>query len=164
MTVEDPWASAAPEPEQPAPSAPTTVVNNSTAPRDAEAITTTFKGGRDFDAPWVVTRAATVAEADALLDAAFKDYLDKVQRVASVFAGAAPAPTQSGGGQQAQQRSAPAQSRAPQGATEPPSWFPPPPAEDWVYKTGIKNGNVWHAWAPPRKGGGDWEFHKPPRS
>ncbi|WP_066904065.1 hypothetical protein [Mycolicibacterium houstonense] len=150
MTYEDPWATSAPEPEQPAPPATTTVVNNSSRPvAEGEGkIVTTLKGGRDFDAPWVVIHAASVAESDALLDSAFKDYLEKVQKVASVFAGAAPASLSSSGGQQA---SRPAQRPAPAGAQEPPSWAPPKPEPDYVYRTGVgkNDGKVWHAWYPP---------------
>ncbi|QGJ87941.1 hypothetical protein SEA_KILLIGREW_47 [Mycobacterium phage Killigrew] len=151
MTVTtDPWASNDNGPEQPvATTAPsTTVVNNSSnvAPGEGK-IVTTLKGGRDFDAPWIVIHASSVEESDALLDAKFKDYMDKVKKVAAAFAGgsAAPAPAQSSGGGYRRQ--------APQSAQEAPEWAPPKPYDDFVYKTGIskKTGKVWHAWMPPAK-------------
>ncbi|AXH49515.1 hypothetical protein SEA_DRFEELGOOD_45 [Mycobacterium phage DrFeelGood] len=154
MTVTaDPWASNDNGPEQPvAATAPaTTVVNNSSnvAPGEGK-IVTTLKGGRDFDAPWIVIHASSVEESDALLDAKFKDYMDKVKKVAAAFAGgsAAPAPAQSSGGGY--------QRQAPQGAQEAPEWAPPKPYDDFVYKTGVskKTGKVWHAWMPPTKDDG----------
>lgn len=150
-----------PPPEAPAPAPEVKevkVTNVVPAPTEGK-IVTTLKGGAGFDAPWVVIHASSVEESDALLDQAFADYLKKVQRVASFFSGGLSAPS---GGSAPQQSP---RSRAPQGATEPPPWFPPPPAEGWVYKTGKKkNGDgVYHAWAPPHKGGGAWQFHNPPQ-
>jgi hypothetical protein len=52
---------------------------------DPEAITTTFKGGNEFSAPWVVTRAPSVAAADALLTPEIVDYMDKVQKIGRKF-------------------------------------------------------------------------------
>ncbi|UVK60600.1 hypothetical protein SEA_PETERSON_50 [Mycobacterium phage Peterson] len=151
MTVTtDPWASNDNGPEQPVatPAPATTVVNNSSnvAPGEGK-IVTTLKGGRDFDAPWIVIHASSVAESDALLDASFKDYMEKVKLVAAAFAGgsAAPAPAQSSGGGY--------QRQAPQGAQEAPEWAPPKPYDDFVYvsKVNQNTGKVWHAWMPPTK-------------
>lgn len=110
---------------------------------DVEAITTTFKGGVGFDAPWVVTRARTIDEADALLDKKLADYFAKVQRVSAKF-------IELGGGA----KSAPASAAAP-ARTQPPSGSPEAPGPDWVYKSGVtksgKNqGKTWQAWMPPR--------------
>jgi hypothetical protein len=118
-------------------------------------IVTTFK--LDGQAPWIVVHAQTVAEANAVLNQEFADYVKQVKKVASFAAeGSAPAGR---GGNTSQRQS------APQGATQPPEWFPPAPAPGWVYKTGFKKdgSGAWHAWAPPQKGGGDWQFHNPPR-
>ena len=166
MTLTDPFASAPEEPQpsqepsvapEPAPvaEAPKPAAQNVFAPGEGK-IVTTFKAGSSFDSPWVVVHANSVSESDALLDQAFADYLGKVKKVASFFnGGGAPA----NNGQQAPQRS-----NAPAGATQPPAWFPPPPAAGWVYKTGFKkDGGAWHAWAPARKGEGDWQFHNPPK-
>jgi len=166
MTITDPWATAEAEP---APAAELQAeqktlgsVSVDVKPRilDAElasTITTTYKGGGGFDAPWVVTRANSVKEADALLDQEFKDYLDKVKRVASAFSGGSSAPAQGG--------NTGARSNVPQGATEAPSWAPAKPFDDFVYKSGVsaKNGKVWHAWMPPEKGDSrDAKFFYPP--
>jgi hypothetical protein len=157
LSITDPWAAvetepaAEPQTEQKAVGTMTVDVKPNILTGELEpAITTTYKGGTGFDAPWVVTRASSVKEADALLDQEFADYLAKVQRVAKHFVGSAPvsqnvSPSQGG--------SAPARSNAPQGATEAPSWAPPKPHDDFVYKTNIsaKTGKVWHAWMPPTK-------------
>lgn len=111
-------------------------------------VTVTLKGGRDFDAPWIVIHAASVAEADAQFDSGLASLMEKVQRAGAHFAGQAPKPAP-GAPTQAAVRSAP-----PQGATDAPSWAPPKPFDDFVYKTGVsaKNGKTWHAWMPPSKG------------
>ncbi|AVJ51401.1 hypothetical protein SEA_CIAO_47 [Mycobacterium phage Ciao] len=154
MTVTtDPWASNDNGPEQPvATTAPaTTVVNNSSnvAPGEGK-IVTTLKGGRDFDAPWIVIHASSVEESDALLDAKFKDYMDKVKKVAAAFAGgSAAAPSAPAPSRPAVSGSRP----APAGAKEAPEWAPPPPYDDFVYvsKVNQNTGKVWHAWMPPTK-------------
>lgn len=142
-TQPSPWD--APPPEAAKPAAPARP-----AFADAEGkIVTTFKGGREYDQPWVVIHANSVEESDALLDQAFADYLAKVKRVASFFNGGGSAPAPSGGGQpQQQNRQAP-----PQGANQPPSWAPPKPFDDFVYVTKVsaKTGRPWHAWMAPEK-------------
>lgn len=168
MTVEDPWATSTPEPEQPAAPAPApTVVNNASRPAASSEgkVVVTLKGGRDFDAPWIVIHADDLQDAyDQTGNAELLGGLmDRVQGAARRFAGSAPAPAQGGGQQQAPSRPAQREDRTPPGAQQPPDWFPEAPAPDWVYKTGVKNGKAWHAWAPARKGDGEWEFHRPPR-
>jgi hypothetical protein len=162
MTITDPWAAVESEPaaEQKGVGAVTVDVKPNILTAESEpAITTTYKGGSGYDAPWVVTRAASVKEADALLDAEFKAYLDKVKLVASHFAGGSSAAPQGG--------NTPARSNAPLGATEAPSWAPAKPFDDFVYKTGVsaKNGKTWHAWmAPTREDQRDAKFFYPPNS
>jgi hypothetical protein len=103
----------------------------------------TFKGGRDFDAPWIVIHAADLEEAHAsvfgdnavLLSA----LMEQVQKASQHFASQGKSSPASGGG--APQR------QAPQGATEAPSWAGAAPA-GYKYATGVKNGRTWHAFFP----------------
>ena len=165
MTITDPWATAPaaePEPaEEPTKAAGGITVDVTPRIRPVELdgkIVTTFKAGAGYDAPWVVIHASSVEESDALLDQKFRDYLDKVKKVAGVFSGGSSAPAQGGNAQQ--------RSNAPQGATEAPAWAPAKPYDDFVYKTGVskKNGKVWHAWMPPQKGDNrEAVFFDPPR-
>lgn len=179
MAIEDPFATepAADEAQStPAPSSdgpwdgPVTANNTQTQVDDSEKVRITLKSGRDYDAPWLTADFPSIDVAhQRLSDNGRKKKLveifDVVAAASAKFqelvGGSAPAPQQSSGGG-GQQR----QSRTPQGAKEPPSWFPAPPAPGWVYKTGVNQntGNVWHAWAPPNKGDGEWEFHRPPRN
>lgn len=179
MTLTDPFATApaapapdeaqtAPEtaPEQNVPTAfgkPVGSVKVKVEPDfqgfDSSKIVLTFKEGTGFDSSWVVVHAASVDEADAVLDQKFADLLAKTKKVAGFFRGGSPAASNNSGGQR------PVQAGQPQGSVEPPAWFPAPPAPDWVYKTGFsaKTNSTWHAWAPARKGEGEWEFHKSPK-
>lgn len=105
---------------------------------DAETVTTTLKGGAGFEAPWIVTRAASVAEANALLDQAMADYMARVQKVAAKF-------VEYGGGTTAgAAQPRPSRQAPPDGAPD----CPP----GWVYKTGIskKTGKTWQAFMPPQ--------------
>ncbi len=168
MTIADPFAAPADEP-QTAPKGVNDSISEAlnsapklvSVPTPSEGkVVLTFKGGRDFDAPWIVIHAADLEDAHASVygDNAvlLSSLMEQVQKAGQHFAGVKPV-SQNAAAAPAPQR------QAPQGATEPPSWFPPPPAPDWVYKTGFKNGNSWHAWAPAQKGGGDWQFHRPPK-
>ncbi|AOE44664.1 hypothetical protein SEA_STROSAHL_54 [Gordonia phage Strosahl] len=133
MTMADPFAAPAATEEPPfepdtvaqAPvdtfqEAPITVTQDrptSAAPTLEAPIVTTLKGGAGFEAPWLVLRATTVAEADAMLDDALKSYMQKVQLYANGFASLAPAkPAGGGGGGQRSGGGAPAASQeAPNG-------------------------------------------------
>lgn len=126
MSYEDPFNNAPAEEAQAVPaeqSAPVGTVKVAVKPvlGDLEVggkVTTTFKGGRDFDAPWIVIHSATVEEAiETVKDTdKLKELFQLTQSGATFFAslggGSKPA---SGGGAPAQQTS-----RAPQGATEAP--------------------------------------------
>ncbi|UJD20885.1 hypothetical protein SEA_ZIMMER_47 [Mycobacterium phage Zimmer] len=153
MSYEDPFndAPAQPEPvaQEPAPvtSAPTTT----SAPRPVVTssegkITTTFKGGRDFDAPWIVIHSSTVEEAiETVRDTdKLKELFQLTQSGAKFFAGlgGGPAPAQQGGGQAAPQQQ---QSRAPQGATQAPNGETRTCAHGpMVFKSGVsKAGNAY---------------------
>jgi hypothetical protein len=57
-------------------------------------IVSTFKGGRDYDAPWVVVHADNVTESLAIInDKEFAELLTRVQAAAQYFAGQAPVPS-----------------------------------------------------------------------
>lgn len=119
MSYEDPFATAPSDDEaQTAPAeAPAEApvasaqVTKPTVVEQADGkVVLTFKGGRDFDAPWIVIHAASLEDAYEQLTTK-GDLLGKVmERTANAgrhFAGSAPkaAPAQSGGG--APQRQAP---------------------------------------------------------
>lgn len=183
MTLLDPFGAPPEEPQtapqhQPTPApAPAPAANVWDAPAAPAApavvavgssdgkVVLTFKGGAGYSDPWIVVHANDIDEAlRYVTEDAPKmiSLMDRVQRAAQHFASqgvsapAAPA---------TQTASAPQPSAAPQGATQPPHWFPPAPAPGWVYKTGFKKdgSGTWNAWAPPQKGGGDWVFHNPPK-
>jgi hypothetical protein len=107
-----------------------------------DGVSATFKFDGAYGAPWVVVKGATAAEVNAKLhDKEFKELMDYVQRVASVYgAPAAPAAPQGGG------QAAPAQqSRAPQGATQAPNGETRTCAHGpMVFKSGVsKAGNAY---------------------
>lgn len=55
---------------------------------DSNEVSVTLKGGRDFDAPWVVLRAADPASALAMLEEeSLKELLKKAAHYGGVFAG-----------------------------------------------------------------------------
>ena len=145
MTLVDPFATteAPAETATEAPTAAPAVVNNASTGTDPK-IVLTFKEGTGFDSSWIVVHANNVDDADALLDQKFADLMAKTKKVAAHFRGGS-APSSGG---------APASNGRPAGATEAPSWAPPKPFDDFVYKTGVsaKNGKTWHAWMPPEKG------------
>lgn len=153
---QDPWAS--PPPVAWAPAVPAGATATAVASPSVGEIVTTFKAGTGYDSPWVVLHASSVAESDALLDKEFADYLGKVKRVAEFFNGGSSASAQGGNTQQ--------RSNAPQGATQPPSYAPPKPYDDFVYKSGVSkfSGKTWEAWMPPEKGDSrEPKFFYPPR-
>lgn len=142
MTIADPFADA------PAEEAPVAEAPKTAAPAVAQTgegkIVMTFKEGAGFDTTWNVVHANNVDEALSLLsDEKFKELLDRQKKVASYFRGGSSAVP-----------AAPAANGRPAGATEAPSWAPPKPYDDFVYKTGFsqKTGKTWHAWMPPQKG------------
>ncbi|AOZ61287.1 hypothetical protein SEA_DARTHPHADER_47 [Mycobacterium phage DarthPhader] len=108
-------------------------------------VTTTFKGGRDFDAPWIVIHSSTVEEAiETVRDTdKLKELFQLTQSGAKFFAGlgGGSAPAQQGGGQAAPQQ----QSRAPQGATQAPNGETRTCAHGpMVFKSGVsKAGNAY---------------------
>lgn len=86
-------------------------------------VSVTLKGGRDFDAPWVVIRAANPAEALTLLeDEATKELLKTAAKFGAVFAGlggdAKPKTGGNSGGGGGGQRQAPGAKEHPTGRKE----------------------------------------------
>lgn len=110
----------------------------------------TFKGGRDFDAPWIVIHATSLEDAYEQVTTKGEllgKLMDRVTNAGKHFSGNGGSAGHSPGG------GAPPR-RAPQGAKEPPAGAPEKPYDDFVYMTGTSNktGRVWHAWMPPEKG------------
>lgn len=129
-------AQAPPAPEKPKRARPRA---KAAAGDDSSKIVVTLKGGKGFEAPWIVVHAETVEDADATLDA-LGDLSVKVQRVAAEFSGLAP-----------EQPSAPAQ-RAPRPQNAVPADAPPAPGPDWTFRSGFSaaRGKTWRGWMPPR--------------
>lgn len=88
------------------------------------AYTLTFKGGKGYDAPWVVVRGDTEAQLHARLDALGVDILARAAGVAEVFqslvAGGSAAPQASAGGALSSQPAQAAPQSAPPAASTPP--------------------------------------------
>ena len=121
MSYDDPFGTAPQNPEPVSSEAPESTAPN---PRPAVVETSgevvvTLKGGRDYDAPWIVLHAPTVAAANALMTSELADLMNRVKNAAATFSGASAggAPAQP----QAQQTQAPAQRQAPPGAKEAPN-------------------------------------------
>ena len=150
LSYEDPFSTAVVEaPAEEAQQAPVigtaTLAVKPVVVSDEGKITLTFKGAGGFSDRWLVAHVSTPEDGLALLDnPAFKELLDRSRKIGEYDAKNAPAAP----------AGAPTPARAPQGATEAPSWAPPKPFEDFVYKTGVskKNGSTWHAWMPPQQG------------
>jgi hypothetical protein len=121
----------------------------------------TFKGGTSFSDPWVVVHAANLDEALAYVTengAKLLDLFTRVKRASTSFNG--------GAGSADQSQGAPAQRQeAPASALQPPPGSPAAPGPGWLYKTGAKNGRVWHGWFPPyaQKDSLKPEFFDPPK-
>ncbi|QGH79721.1 hypothetical protein SEA_ANON_50 [Gordonia phage Anon] len=170
MSLPDPFAAPAPVEQAPVAEAPFTpdptpaaqpaaqvVQTKPVAPASADGkVVLTFKGGRDFDAPWIVIHADGLDEAAEFVGTkagVLAELMTRVQAAGQHFAGQAPAKPAGGGGQRS------GGGGAPQGATEAPAWAPPKPFDDFVYKSGVSKsgrnaGKTWHAWMPPQKGDG----------
>jgi hypothetical protein len=106
----------------------------------------TFKGGTAFSDPWVVVHAGSLDEALSYLDPVngpkMAELFERVRRASNLFLG-------SGGGAPAPSTNGSAPAAAPAAANQPPAGAPASPGAGWTYKTGSKNGRVWHGWFPP---------------
>lgn len=114
-------------------------------------VVVTLKGGRDFDAPWIVIHANDVADAnDHLRDAALGELIRNTQEVAKFFAGggqntpqAAPQRPQNNGGQRGKPAGA---SMHPQGETRQCAHG------QMTYRSGInRNGKPYEAFFCPER-------------
>lgn len=176
LSIDDPFATTPADDEaqtvlveEPAPAAvesapiPAAVA----AAGDSEKVRITIKSGAGYDVPWLTADFPSIDVAHAKLTEASRqkklvEIFDVTARASAKFqelvGGNAPAPA--GGDNK------PAQSRAPQGAKEPPAWAPEKPYDDFVYKTGVSksSGKTWHAWMPPQQGDSrEAKFFYPPR-
>jgi len=175
MTEYDPFAAApADEAQAPPENAPSEPVFNAppaespakapakkAAPKAAKAaagpedtpgrVTLTFKGGRDFDAPWIVIHAADLEDAyeqvSGVNAAKLAQIMERTQIAGQHFAKLGG--NDAAAGQRPQRQAAPAQ------AQQPPAGAPAAPGPDWVFKTGVSKsgrnaGQTWQAWMPPQ--------------
>lgn len=147
----DPFASKAAEdtteeaPKQESPKETTTTKNkeNVTMAENTEGkIVVTLKGGKGYEAPWIVIHANDVAEANAQLnDEGLADLIKQTKKVAEFF----------NGGANTQAANAPA--GQPQASTQAPNGQQPP--EGYVFKSGVgKNGRAWKAFMPADRNSG----------
>ena len=113
MSFEDPFENAPAEPEE-APKPKVTVTKKKASQEESDGkVVLTFKGGRDFDAPWIVIHANGLQEAHDFVVGENSSLLAKVMervKIASEFFA----------GKQSAQGAAPPPSRAPQAAQEAP--------------------------------------------
>lgn len=118
--------------------------NKNVAAENDGKIVVTLKGGKGYEAPWIVIHAGTVEEANEHLnDEALADLIKQTQKVAEFF----------NGGANTQAANAP--KGQPQAATQAPNGQEPP--EGYEFRSGVgKNGRPWKAFMPiDRKSGLD---------
>lgn len=96
-------------------------------------IVVTLKGGKGYEAPWIVVHADTADDAkNQLKSAEMKELIEVTKDVSTAFNGGESAPAQ---------QTRPLQQGQPSGSATTPT-----PPEGYVYKTGIgKNGRPWYA-------------------
>lgn len=100
-------------------------------------VVVTLKGGKGYEAPWIVIHADSIEDAHAQVnDAKLGELIDQTKKVAGYF---------NQGDTTAQAVSGP--KGQPQAATQAPGGKTPP--EGYEYKSGIgKNGRAWQAFMP----------------
>ena len=105
-------------------------------------IVVTLKGGKGYEAPWIVIHANDVNEANEQLnDENLADLIKQTKKVAEFFNSGAN--TQANNGPKGQ----------PQAATQAPGGQQPP--EGYVFKSGVgKNGRPWKAFMPADRNSG----------
>ncbi|WP_458682247.1 hypothetical protein [Prescottella equi] len=131
----------------------TTITTSATRPVAADSegkVVLTFKGGVGFDAPWIVVHAASLEEANHIVNHDAKllaDTMERVQKAGAHFAGLAPvkaSPNSSGG--------------APQGGGTPPAAQSAPGGDQKFCKHGAmqfrsgvnqNSGKAWKAFFCP---------------
>ncbi|AYD87076.1 hypothetical protein SEA_NICOLETERA_49 [Mycobacterium phage NicoleTera] len=129
MSYEDPWSTTPAQPEptpepEPTPAPVTTTataaaVDSVSVQHSTDGVSATFKFAGAYSDPWVVVKGSDPADVLAKVNTPeFKELMDKVQFIASHYAGAGAKPAgNAGGGAPAQAQ----QSRAPQAAQEAPN-------------------------------------------
>lgn len=111
---------------------------------NSDKIVLTLKGGAGFDDPWIVIHASSVKDADdALSDEALPGLMERTQKAAAYFRSQAPE----------KPKGTPTTPSRPEASKDVPEWAQPVP-EGYVYRSGMKNGNVWHAHMPANKDSG----------
>nr|DAF25448.1 MAG TPA: hypothetical protein [Caudoviricetes sp.] len=99
-------------------------------------ISITLKGGKGYDAPWIVVSGDTVAEVEqSMLELGESRLIELTKLGSEALIGAVGEVTSSGGGSQ------------PAGGGN----RPPGVGADWTLREGTgKNGKPWKGWFPPR--------------
>lgn len=144
----------APQPQYQAPATPPPAYAPVAGPVDHEKVVLTFKGGTGYDAPWIVVRGHSLADAaDQLKGENAKilaQLMSDVQRAGRKFAelgGALPAAAPA---QPQYQQQAPAQGAPPAGAMTAPNGEARHCAHGaMAYKNGNKNGKFWQGFFCP---------------
>lgn len=113
-------------------------------------IVSTFKGGRDYDAPWVVVHADSVSESLAVInDMEFAELLTRVQAAAQYFAGQAPTPNTTSAQNTSQSGSQPRTQGKPAAATEGPWGTQTCPHGTMTFRSGVGDNGVWQGYFCP---------------
>lgn len=119
----------------------TTKENNMTDTTTAK-ITSTYKGGSGFDAPWIVIHSDTLEDAlEQAKNPVLKELMEATQAGGKHFASMGNSAPAAGGN---------ARSGQPQGSQTPPAGAPDCPP-GWSYKEGVsKAGKAYKGFFPPR--------------
>jgi len=114
-------------------------------------VVSTFKGGRDYDAPWVVVHADNVAESLAIInDKEFAELLTRVQAASQYFVGQAPASSLQNGQNSAQNGSQARTQGKPAAATDGPWGQQTCKHGVMSFKSGTSDdGSVWQGYFCP---------------
>lgn len=114
-------------------------------------VVSTFKGGRDYDAPWVVVHADDVKESLAIVnDPEFAELLTRVQKASEYFQGQKPTSSTQAAQSTSQNGSQPRTQGKPAAATDGP-WGPQScPHGQMSFKSGVGDkGEVWQGYFCP---------------
>lgn len=97
-------------------------------------ISITLKGGKGYDAPWIVVSGDTVTEVEqSMLELGESRLIELTNLGSKALVGAV------------------GESSAPQGGGAPPADRPAGVGADWTLREGVgKNGKPWKGWFPPR--------------
>lgn len=113
-------------------------------------IVSTFKGGRDYDAPWVVVHADSVTESLSVInDKDFAELLTRVQAAAQYFAGQAPASPTAPAQNSSQNGSQARTQGKPAAATEGPWGVQTCPHGTMTFRSGMGDNGVWQGYFCP---------------